>query len=177
MHRWLVAFVLASSATFAHASMTFYAVALPAGQAATFLSDPRRMIDALQRKDDTILKLDKSWQGLHYLMTGSAEQPKGVLGQAILGGREVGEDLGYGPARVLTPENVKKIAVALAQVTQASLAARYDPATMERLKIYPPIWTREGTEGLRFLQNYLPALKAFYQRAADSGSEVVLLLV
>ena len=67
--------------------------------------------------------------------------------------------------------------MALAQVTQASLAARYDPATMERLKIYPPIWTREGTEGLRFLQNYLPALQAFYQRAADSGSEVVLLLV
>ena len=58
------------------------------------------------------LNLEKSWHVLHYLLTGKAEEAPGPLGNAILGGTEIGGDLGYGPARFLTPQQVREVAVA-----------------------------------------------------------------
>ena len=177
MRRLLAVVLLALSAVSAHASMIFYAVAVPQGQAQQLVADQRRLVGMLEHKRDDVLDLEKSWHGLHYLLTGSADQPKGVLGQAIFGGREVGEDIGYGPARILSRDEVKGIAAALAVVTPATLAARYDAVTMDRLNIYPTVWTRDGPEGLRWLQNDLPGLQSFYRKAADSGSEVILLIM
>lgn len=176
MRRLLAILLLTLSTASAQASMLFYAIAVPAGQAERFVADQQQLLAALGRKDDTVLDLDKAWHGLHYLLTGSPYDNHGPLGQAIMGGREVGEDLGYGPARILSPEQVREIAGALGSLGAESLSSKYDPAAMERAKIYPSIWIREGPEGLRFLLNYLPALQAFYKKAAESGSAVILVL-
>lgn len=53
------------------------------------------------------LDLDKSWHGIHYLLTGTAWGIGEGAGAAILGGDEIGEDGGYGPARLLDPETVR----------------------------------------------------------------------
>src|SRR5262249_46865216 len=47
---------------------------------------------------------------LHYLFTGSADEGDGPLADAILGGVEVGDDRGYGPARFLDPDEVCAVA-------------------------------------------------------------------
>lgn len=176
MRRFLAILLLTLSAASAQASMLFYAIAVPAEQAEHFVADQRQMVAALGRKGDTVLDLDKAWHGLHYLLTGTPYDNHGLLGQAILGGKEVGEDLGYGPARILSPERVKEIAGALGSLSTESLSSKYDPSAMERAKVYPNIWVREGPEGLRFLLNYLPALQAFYKKAAESGSAVILVI-
>ena len=61
------------------------------------------------------LSLDKAWHGVHYLLTGAVEPDGTLLGQAVLGGTEVGEDFtGYGPARLFEPDVVAALATALA---------------------------------------------------------------
>jgi len=48
---------------------------------------------------DTAVELDKAWHGIHYLLTGGAE-PNGTLAsKVIMGGENIGPDLGYGPAQ------------------------------------------------------------------------------
>jgi hypothetical protein len=41
------------------------------------------------------LDLDKSWHGIHYLLTGTAWEIDEGAGTAILGGEEIGEDTGH----------------------------------------------------------------------------------
>ncbi len=53
---------------------------------------------------DEFLDLDKAWHGLHWLLTGTADDTDTPAGQAILGGTEIGEDKGYGPSRLLRPD-------------------------------------------------------------------------
>ena len=177
MHRLVAILLLTLCAMSAHASMVFYAIAVPADQAKALVLDQQRLFSMLDRKRPDVLDLEKAWHAMHYLLTGSTEEPVGVLGQAILGGTETGEDAGYGPARVLSALQVKQIAAALAPLTSESLAGRYDPVTMERLRIYPSVWSREGVDALHWVQGYFPALQAFYRKAAESGSAVVLVIV
>ncbi|WP_168171199.1 YfbM family protein [Rhodanobacter sp. B04] len=121
------------------------------------------------------ISLDKAWHGIHFLLTGTAWEVKGPAGQAILGGREFGEDMGYGPARVLSVAQVKAIAEALAKITPENLSVRYSPDAMTKAEIYPTIiWNREGPEALVFLLNYYKPLVTFYRRAAEKGQLVVI---
>jgi hypothetical protein len=128
-------------------------------------------------KTDGVVNLDKAWHGIHFLLTGTAWTSKPGAGQAVLGGREFGPDLGYGPARLLNPAEVKAIARALEGQSPDSLASRFDVSAMEREDIYPTIWQREGREALQYLLHYYAALRSFYSKAAANGSGVVIVLV
>src|SRR5512138_1718613 len=70
------------------------------------------------------VSLEKMWQALHFVLNGTVERVEGPLGHAILGGKELGPDVGYGPARILLPDEVKATAAALARVTPADLRRR-----------------------------------------------------
>ena len=48
----------------------------------------------------------------------------------MFGGEAVGEDLGYGPARLMEPDLLKEVAALLASVTPETLEAAYDPTAM-----------------------------------------------
>jgi hypothetical protein len=51
--------------------------------------------------------VDKAWQGLHFLLTGSAWNGEPPLNFLVSGGREIGDvDVGYGPARGFTSTEV-----------------------------------------------------------------------
>ena len=52
--------------------------------------------------------LDKAWHGIHYLLTGTAWAGAEPLNFIVCGGTEVGDiDVGYGPARVFSSNDVK----------------------------------------------------------------------
>ena len=58
-----------------------------------------------------LFALDKSWHGIHFLLTGSAEGVRPPVDFILMGGREIGDlDLGYGPARAFTSAETKQIA-------------------------------------------------------------------
>jgi hypothetical protein len=116
------------------------------------------------------ISLDKAWHGLHYLLCGSAEPGPGPLGQAVFGGTEIGDDVGYGPARCFTAAETSEIAQALqAPGLEAILRGHFDPDKMEQLGIYPGGWHAEGPE---WLINAFRKLCDFYAASSAAGQAV-----
>jgi hypothetical protein len=124
------------------------------------------------------LSLDKAWHGVHYLLSGSPGPTATPLGQAVLGGTEIGEDFsGYGEARVLDPAQVAEISQALsAPDTERAVVERYDPARMSQLQIYPFGWEEEEDNRDWVLVSFRD-LRGFYADAAASGRAIVTCLV
>lgn len=126
---------------------------------------------------DTQVDLDKAWHGIHYLLTGSALPDGTLASKVIMGGEDFGPILGYGPAQLVRPAEVRAIAQLLEKTTPDSLRKRFDPKEMTREEVYPGvIWEREGEEALRFLLSYYTQLVSFYKHAAERGQAVIFLV-
>jgi hypothetical protein len=120
------------------------------------------------------LSVEKMWQALHYLLTGEASDALAPLGLALLGGAEIGEDLGYGPPRLLEPEQVRAVAQALAALPFEQAFRRFDPAKMEKLQIYPGVWDEPEEDLREELKHHYEELVAHYAAAARSGDAMLL---
>ena len=108
------------------------------------LEDPGRLGELLESDDDeTSVDLDKAWHGIHWLLTGAEGPTADVPSEAIFGGDPFGEDLGYGPGRLLPAERVIAVAAALRDLDSDTLRTRMDPAAMTTAGIYPGIWDEE----------------------------------
>ena len=81
--------------------------------------------------------LDKAWHSLHFLFTGQAWEGGFPNGFLVSCGKPVGEeDVGYGPARSFTPEEVMDIAAFLEAQDEAKLRSSVNPAAMRDAEIY-----------------------------------------
>jgi hypothetical protein len=123
---------------------------------------------------DPELDLGKSWHAVHYLLTGSAwGLGDGAAGAAILGGTEIGEDGGYGPARLLGRDAVRAVATELDALDVETLRTRYDADAMATAEIYPIGWANDGAEFDNLVVHFVE-LRQFYRTAADNGQAVLL---
>jgi hypothetical protein len=123
------------------------------------------------------IDVDKAWHGIHYILTGTADGGEAPLALAIFGGVEIGDDVGYGPARLLDPMQVKAIANALGQIDEPTFRARFAPEKMQKAEIYPrEIWIRDGEEALDYLVDNYSVLVKFYEDTAALGCGVILWL-
>ena len=120
--------------------------------------------------DENGLSLEKSWHSLHYLLTGSAHEVDSPLGNAILGGKEIGPDLGYGPARFLGAAQVREVSSALNSISKDDLAQRFDLNAMLVAKIY----ACGDEEELELAQHYFEHLVKYYAEAAKRGDAMLL---
>jgi len=121
--------------------------------------------------------LDKAWHGIHYLLTGTAWEGAEPLNFIVCGGKEVGNvDVGYGPARVLASDEVKKIADALGALDKNVLRERFNPGEMMSLEIYPDIWDRDPKDDdtLGYCIEYYDDLHRFLSDAAGNSMGVAL---
>lgn len=132
-----------------------------------------RELSAADKPEENGLDLEKSWHVLHYLLTGEPEDAPPPLGNAILGGKEIGPDLGYGPARFLTPAEVREVSIALSQIASEDLARRFDLQAMIAAHIYP---VRDESE-LTLAQDYFPLLARYYSDAATGGNAMLLYVI
>jgi hypothetical protein len=122
------------------------------------------------------MDVDKAWHGIHYLLAGKAWEGEPPLDFIVAGGQEIAEDLGYGPPRCFTVDEVRAIARALAPITPGILESRYDAKAMSKQEIYPDIWTREGKEAFSYLASYFEELKGFILGAAEQGEALIVYL-
>ena len=148
---------------------------------ATLLADPLRVYEVLDGayNDPTagFVDLDKAWQCLHYLLTGRREDGDPPLNFIAAGGTPVGDDLGYGPARLFKPVEVASIANALARVDPAGLRLRFDPKKLEQLDIYPGGWSRLNLRSDYELGYYfgpLEELKRLVERGRAEGAGMIV---
>jgi hypothetical protein len=122
------------------------------------------------------LSIEKMWHALHFLLTDDPWHGAPPLGLAILGGTEFGEDLGYGPARFLTPEQVRAVSAALSALTHAELRQRFDPAKFDAAQIYPNVWDEDPDDLFEELSGYFDALTAYYREASEKGHAMLTAL-
>lgn len=144
------------------------------------LADPESVLDLLDEEgveDDgnvsdegTSIDLDKAWQAIHYLLTGTAEAGQWPSSFLLVGGTLVGDvEVGYGPARGLTARETSEVASLLSKTPSALLASRFDGKKMDSAEIYPQIWTRDGKDGLDYIVEYYAQLQSFVADAARKG--------
>ena len=120
------------------------------------------------------IDLDKSWHAIHFTLNGKAWDGEGPLSHVILGGIEIGEDIGYGPARYLTPDQVQVAASALSVVTPEVFRSQFSPSALTAAEIYPEIW--QDGDGLEYVQDYYSDLRDFYLAAGERGDAVLIYL-
>jgi hypothetical protein len=133
------------------------------------LADEEGLDSLLESDDDTSsVDLDKAWHGLYWLLV-RGDAP---LDEAVFGGEELGEDLGYGPGRLLLSDRVKHVASALALLSTDELGTRLDPVAMARDEVYPGIWDEEDIFDT-YLAPAFTRLRDFYTAAADADEAVI----
>ena len=116
------------------------------------------------------IDVDKAWHGIHYLLNGQADGGMLPLSLAVVGGEEFGPEVGYGPARFLTPAQVSAVSAALSGLTLEALRERFDPQDMKAKEIYPDvIWVRDGEDAFDYLMEGYQQLVVFYRDAASRG--------
>jgi hypothetical protein len=117
------------------------------------------------------ISLEKAWHGVHYLLCGDVEPGSAIPSQAVMGGVEVGEDLGYGPARYFEAGEVNQIAQALSAASrETEMIARFDPAQMTSLGIYPGGWKASDVD---WLMEEFRRLRIFYEDASTAKLAIV----
>jgi hypothetical protein len=117
------------------------------------------------------ISLDKAWHGVHYLLCGKAEPGTDLVSQAVMGGTEIGEDLGYGPARYFEADKVADIARELSRPNlEAEMMARWDPDQMVQLGIYPAGFEPDDDQ---WLMKAFRDLRQFYVDASAANLAVV----
>ncbi len=161
-------------------SMIGNLLAIRSDQLAALIAEPDLVTSLLYPEDGeeqtNHLEIDKAWHAIHYTLNGSTWEGEGPLAMVILGGEEIGDDVGYGPARYLTPVQVKVVAEALAAVTPQVFSANFSPAALDAAEIYPQIWERNGGDGLEYVLHYYKQLSSFYQSAAERGDAALVYL-
>lgn len=86
--------------------------------------------------ESAIFELDQAWHILHYLFSGSDAEGDWPSTFIMFGGQEIGADLGYGPARLLTNDLSADVAKFLNAQSLQSLQAAYVAQNIEQAKIY-----------------------------------------
>ncbi len=124
--------------------------------------------------DAALYDIDKSWDGIIYLLTGSnSSDTTQSLSRIIFSGRLVDkeQDLGTGPAHYLNPAEVKELHEAITGIVPASLKARFDAARMKEIGVYPNVWDHDDTAD--YLIEYFETVQEVFARAAEEQQAII----
>lgn len=120
--------------------------------------------------------LDKAWDAVHFLLTGNigeAPFPAGFLHA----GEPISEDWGYGPVRLLSQVQVKRIAKFLSEFDEAEFKRRFDFDKMAELEIYPSIiWERKQADDKEWVVSTTLELQKFIIEAASVDQVIVTMI-
>ena len=143
-----------------------------------YIKNPNRFKSDLRKLEksevDKSVCLDKSWEGIHFILTGNKlGQGESTLALAIYSRQFFDEkqDLGIGPASYLSPKQVKEIDSRLEALHDNYIKEKYNPVQMNKLKIYQHPWNDDPLLFKYLLDNF-KKLKAFYKDAASKENAV-----
>ncbi len=156
-------------------SMIGYFVRVSDADLEAVVADPSRIKQFLEYDPNNkdIFDVDKAWQGIHFLLTDSAWEGSGPLAFILHGGREIDEDLGYGPPHGFSSAEVKKIAATLEPIQAEALFAKADPEQFTAEDIYPSIWDEPKDECIGYVTSFFDDLKKFVQQTAQSNKALI----
>jgi uncharacterized protein DUF1877 len=127
---------------------------------------------------DDVLDLEKSWHGLHFLFTGSAQDTPLPNGFLISGGSDLESDDDDSAPRLLNADQVRAIHTFLQSLSRDELTRRFDAQRMTELEIYPDaIWMRDknGDHSARdHLLDAFDELQTFIAVTHERGQAIVV---
>jgi hypothetical protein len=110
---------------------------------------------------------EKSWHGLHYLLTGMAEEGEPPLNFLMGGGRELEIEDGEWPLLTHSSADTRRIADALGRLSDEEVRNRSNPVEMKRLEIYPDFW--DEPENVGYLLEDVRRLRETVSEVAGRG--------
>jgi len=121
-----------------------------------------------------VFDLGKSWEAVHYVLNGTREEIELPNGFITNGGEQVGdEDVGYGPARVLSATRVIEIATFLESVSVPDFRSRINAKKMRPLHVYGAPRTDDPADA-EYLVADFSALRDFIMARARRGEAIVI---
>ena len=143
--------------------------------------DARPPEGATLAEPDSHLDLDKAWQPLHFLLTGTAwegEEPGCYL---VRGGEELtdaDDDYGYSSIRALTPEQIRRFDEYLGTLSHDALRQRFDRDRMVALEIYskPRAGAAHARDEMPSLLQSFDALRSFATITAQRNDGAIAYL-
>jgi hypothetical protein len=118
------------------------------------------------------ISLEKSWHMLHYLFTGHMWEDVPAPGNQLVTGEDIGEDMGYGPARLHEPKATQEFARFLQTQDVSRLQERVNYREMASLQVYGmPMGHGNDAEHQTDLRQevglYFPKLRDYVVKMAD----------
>ncbi|BDI33073.1 hypothetical protein CCAX7_51240 [Capsulimonas corticalis] len=155
-------------------SMMYHLVQIDEDALETLLQQPKQIRSIIDKGGPSTTTLDKAWQGLHFLLTGTAWEGNLPSAYLLEGGAPVGKvNVGFGPARAMRPSDVRAFDNHLLMVSPETLAERLDLAKMVALDIYPFHAQDSHEDTLRYLQSYFEDLRKCVHDAAANGRGLI----
>jgi hypothetical protein len=122
------------------------------------------------------LDIDKSWAAIHFLLSQAEGEGSSASSLPILGGTEIGEDIGHGAIRYLEPEQVKQANSVLTSMPAEVLRKWFNAEVLEKAEVYPSeIWRDEDC--FEYVDYWYRQLRGFYQRMAMGGNGILVGIV
>ena len=117
------------------------------------------------------LDLYKSWNALDVLLNDGEPGPEA---DAVLGGTQIGEDVGYGPARMLDHNEVAQISTALKKIAKRDFESRFDVKKMEDVYSFH---AEDADDEWPVISDLFEEMQKFYETAAEQSCGMILYLV
>ncbi|MGJ1360831.1 YfbM family protein [Sphingobacterium spiritivorum] len=146
-----------------------------------YLKDSSLLEDSIYNDEadaENLIDIDKSWDGIIFLLTGQGlATAKHNLVRILFSGQIIDEeqDLGYGPAHYLTAEQVAELNGEISAITIADLKQRFNPERMNELEIYPIIWD-EGDDAFDYLADGFLTLQNVFADATKNEEAIITFL-
>ena len=119
--------------------------------------------------------VDKAWNGVSYLFTGSDGDGNFPLDFLIRDARFVGNiDVGCGQARTFSSAEMRAVHEAMVPLTDEVLASRYNAADMMAQAVYPEIW--DGEDGREYVLDAARSVREFVADCAAKGCGCLIYL-
>ena len=146
-----------------------------------YLKDSSLLEDKIyddETENENLVDIDKSWDGIIFLLTGqSFANTEHNLVRVLFSGQLIDEeqDLGYGPAHYLTPEQVAELNNEISKITIADLKQKFNPKKMTEQEVYPTIWD-EGDDAFDYIADGFSTLQNVFADATKNGDAIITFL-
>jgi len=142
---------------------------LTPSQLDSFNTNPAEVVSFIytdEGKNENGIDIDKSWHAIHFMLNGKKYEGNLPLFNVVLGGTEIGGDVGLGPARYLNATEVAEVAETLRSLPPDEFETRYDAAALTANDIYSQIWGEDKDgEDLKYIVSYYVTLRNYYIEA------------
>lgn len=145
-----------------------------------FLRNPdlliQRLEGGLSYEEPASLDIDKSWDGLRYILSKAETENASVLSEAVFISQIIDEshDFGYGPAQYWRAKQVQVISNELERIEEGDLVSLADGNKMIEEGIYPGGW--DDPEAMESLFDHFKKWRAFYLVAAKNSQAIIAIM-